>query len=306
MDNDIKSKLLNLNGKPFEIFYAGDQESRQLAIFLHGFPQCAYAFRHQMKLLAAMGYKCWALNQRGYGLSFTPPDVADYHINHLMNDVAEAIDMAQSETVTLIAHDWGAAVAWQFAIKKIRPLDRLVIMNVPHPAVFALECKKWRQIKKSWYIFFFQIPTLPDYLLTKEQGKGFKRLLKHVIFRKDKFSEEDVSVYTRNVLRPGGMTAMINWYRAAFKAIMRKENAFLEETKITLQIPTLMIWGEQDVALSIYTTLGTDKYVDHFTIRYIPNAGHFVQEEAPEETNQILQAWLKDEDIPGHSAPSKR
>jgi len=304
MTEEIISKILDLDGKPFEVFMSGDQRSDKLALFLHGFTESAYSWRHQMKLLGEMGYKCWAPNQRGYGNSFMPPKVADYHINHLMDDVAELIDAEKCKSVTLIAHDWGAIVAWQFAIQKIRPLDRLVILNVPHPFVIGKELKKWRQLKKLRYVFFFLIPMIPEYIWTKNNGKSFVRLFRSALFRKEKLIPEELEMYRINALRPHGMTSMMNWYRAYVRNSREISQALNEYKNEKIQVPTLMIWGEEDVALDIHTTLGTEKYIEEFTLRYIHDAGHFVHEEAAEEVNTILKAWLEGKEVPGDAMPS--
>jgi len=287
---EIESQLLRLDGIDFEILTCGDQQSDHLALFLHGFPESAYEWRNQMPLLAEMGYKCWAPNLRGYGKSYSPASVSKYHPQLLMEDVARIVKAANCKTVTVIAHDWGAVVAWNYAICQKGPLDRLVIMNAAHPVVAQREIKKWSQIKRVWYMFFFQIPLLPEYLLSRQNGAGLIQMLKSGFYRKDKLKLEDIDVYRLNALRPGGLRGMINWYRAYFRNLpdLRKE---LRKQK--LQAPTLIIWGERDVALGIGMSQGTEKYVENLEVRYLPESGHFVAEEAPEEVNQILKSWLE-------------
>jgi pimeloyl-ACP methyl ester carboxylesterase len=121
-------------------------------------------------MLAGMGYRVWAVNQRGYGRTTRPTQVADYALPHLVDDVTALINAARAKNVVLIGHDWGAMVAWCFAAQRLRPLDRLVIMNDPHPLCFRAALKHWRQLRKSWYVAFFQLPILPERILTAKMG----------------------------------------------------------------------------------------------------------------------------------------
>lgn len=286
---EIESEILILDGVEFEVHLCGDQHSQHLALFLHGFPESAYEWRHLMPVLAGMGYKCIAPNLRGYGRSYSPASVSEYHPRLLTEDVTRFVKAANCKTVTIIAHDLGGALAWNYAIHKAGPIDRLVIMNTPHPAVFRRERTRWGQMKKSWYMFFFQLPQLPEFLLTMNQGANFVRFLKKGFYRKEKLKPEDIEIYRQNALRPGGMQAMINWFRAIFRSLATA--APLPKEK--LQVPTLLIWGERDVALGIWMSQGTEKYVENLKVRYLPESGHFVAEESPEEVNQILKEWLK-------------
>lgn len=279
--------MMKIGEMDFEVEVAGDQSSDKLALFLHGFPETSYAWRHQMPLFAEMGYKCWAPNQRGYGKTSSPQDIASYKGEHLVDDVVKLIDASKCKSVTLIAHDLGAVIAWRFALTMPRPIDKLIIMNVPHPKVFAEEIKKWRQLKKSWYVFMFQLPKLPEYFLTKDHADKICGLFYKAFVEKSKVSKTAVDIYVENALRPGGMTAMLNWYRAAIRSPYTKgQNNMIE-------VPTLMIWGEKDVALGIECSYGTEKFVKNLTLHYLPDTGHFVQEESPEKVNQLITTWLQ-------------
>jgi pimeloyl-ACP methyl ester carboxylesterase len=306
MTQDITSQILKLDNMDFEIFMSGDQGSDKLALFLHGFPQCAHEWRHQMPLLAALGYKCWAPNQRGYGKSYSPPEVSAYAMEHLEADVARFIKASGCKSVTLIAHDWGGAVAWNVAARGQIPLDRLVVMNCPFPVKMARELKKWEQMKKSWYMFGFQIPKLPEYLMTRHQGNNLIKMLKLGASRHHAMTPEDLDVYRANALRPGGMKAMLNWYRAAFRNRFSQEKSAGPKAHGKIQVPTLLLWGEKDVALGIKTVLGTDEFVEHLTVRYIPDAGHFLPEEAPHEVNEMMRTWLERAPVPGPNMPTVR
>ena len=193
-----------------------------------------------------------------------------------------------------MAHDWGAIVAWRFAIRRARPLARLVIMNVPHPACFAREIGTWKQLKKSWYVFFFQIPWLPERLMAARQGEAIRRAFVDMAIDKARFPVAVTDEFRRNALEPGALTAMINYYRAA----MRTRTKATTPQPDTVDTPTLMIWGLEDTALDRATTVGTDKYVKDLTLRYLPGVSHWVQQEAPEKVNTIIEAWLQGGPVP--------
>jgi pimeloyl-ACP methyl ester carboxylesterase len=245
-------------------------------------------------LLAKLGYTAWAPNMRGYGKTSRPGAIADYHIDHLVADATALIDAAQGKETLLMAHDWGAVVAWQLAIRKVRPLERLVIMNVPHPACMARELRTWAQLKKSWYVFFFQIPWLPERLLRARGAQAIKRAFAGMALDKARFPAAVTDEFRRTALEPGALQAMINYYRAALRAGGKTMNP----QPGTVDVPTLMIWGEEDPALGKATTVGTDKYVKDLTLRYLPGVSHWVQQEVPEKVNAMIEAWLKGEPVP--------
>lgn len=291
-DPVITTSFVKANGLTFEVDQCGTGD--KFALLLHGFPESKHSWRFQMPLLAQMGYRAWAPNLRGYGKSGRPTSVSDYHIDKLVADVAGLIDAAGAKETLLIAHDWGAIIAWQFAIRKVRPLSRLVIMNVPHPVCFARSMRSWAQMKKSWYVFFFQIPWLPERLLARRGAEAIGRAFTDMAVDKSRFPENVVQEYRRNALEPGAMRAMINYYRAAVRA----GSKVMVPQPATVDVPTLMIWGEEDSALGKETTYGTEQFVRDFTIRYLPGVSHWVQQEAPEAVNAILGAWLEDQPTP--------
>ena len=267
---------------------------RGLALLLHGFPELAFSWRHQITALAEAGYEVWAPNLRGYGDSSKPPKVADYSIDLLLADIAALIDESGRDEVTLVGHDWGAVQAWMFAIRRVRPLQRLVIMNVPHPACMRRELRGVRQLLKSWYIFFFQIPWLPEKLLCARRAKAVGDAFTKSAVDRSRFPAEVTDVYREAALRPGAMRSMINYYRAAF----RHGRASVREELAVIETPTLLVWGLEDVALSKETTDGTDDHVSDLTMRFLPGVSHWVQQEAPEVVNAMLLAWLDGKPVP--------
>ena len=287
----ISRRFVQANGLQLELAECGPADSEKLAICLHGFPELNYSWRHQMPMLAEKGWRVWAPNMRGYGESDKPEGRRAYALDHLTQDVAALIDAARAEHPTreimVIAHDWGAIVAWSFAILKLRAIDRLVIMNVPHPKVGERELFKWRQFWKSWYIFFFQLPRLPERMLLKNDAQTVKDAFHKMAIDKSKFPDEALDVYARAALRPGVATAMVNYYRA----LVRNRNV-VDLGDYRVEIPTLMIWGEEDTALNIHCSEGTEEWVPNLALQRLPGVSHWVQQEAPEKVNALLEEWL--------------
>jgi len=283
----ITTRRVEAGGFSFAVDEAG--EGDHLALCLHGFPESRFSWRYQLPLLAALGYRAWAPDLRGYGETEPKPrDVASYRIERLMEDVAALIDASGAKKVTLIGHDWGAGLAWTFAANRVRPLERLVIMNVPHPAVFAAHVRKsWAQLGRSWYMFFFQLPGLPERTMTANDGRAIRRAFHGMAIDKANFTDDVLDRYAKDAQRPGAMTGMVNWYRAA----MRLPGKLAGPWPV-IETPTLIVWGEQDAALGIELLDGTGAYVRDLTVKRLPGVSHWVQQEAPEAVNAILTDWL--------------
>ena len=281
------TRIIEANGLRFAVEEAG--EGDHLALCLHGFPESRFSWRYQLPLLAQMGYRAWAPDLRGYGETEPKPQgVADYRIERLMEDVAALIDASGAKRVTLIGHDWGAGLAWTFAANRVRPLERLVIMNVPHPAVMSAHLRKsWAQLRRSWYMFFFQLPGAPEWLMTANDARAVRRAFHGMAIDKANFTPDVLDRYARDAQRPGAMTGMVNWYRAAFRTPGKLGGPWP-----VIETPTLVVWGEEDAALGIELLDGTEAHVRDLTIRRLPGVSHWVQQEAPEAVNEILQDWL--------------
>ena len=282
----VTSRSIDANGLGFMVDEAGVGDD--VALLLHGFPESRYSWRHQLPLLADLGWRAIAPDLRGYGQSSRPSRTTDYAIGHLVEDVAGLFEAAGARRRLLVGHDWGAAIAWAFALERRLPLDGLVIMNVPHPAVLARVMRaSWRQPLRSWYMAFFQIPALPEAMMTAGAARAIGRAFTGMAVDKSRFPPEVTDVYRRNALIPGAMTAMINYYRANTALLGRWRAA-----SPMIEVPTLMIWGEEDTALCIENTEGYDGLVRDFTLHRLPGVSHWVQQEAPESVNEILTEWL--------------
>ena len=285
---DITTRQIAANGLSFTIDECGKGDA--VALFLHGFPESRFSWRSQLPMVAGLGWRAVAPDLRGYGDSSRPKGKKNYEIGHLLADVAALFDALGAKRRLLIAHDWGAIIAWCFANDRMRDLDGLVIMNVPHPAVFLDVLKRSpEQRKKSWYALFFQLPWLPEALLTAKGAKAIGQAFLGMAIDKSRFPQSVLDHYQQNALKPGAMTAMINYYRANTKTLAGYDRDHARK----IEVPTLMVWGEEDTALSLELTEGYGPYVADMTLNRLPQVSHWVQQEAPEAVNGHLTDWMR-------------
>jgi len=276
---------MRANGLDFAYDEAG--AGPDVALCLHGFPENRFSWRYQLPLLAELGWHAVAPDLRGYGDTTRPADLAAYTLDHLVDDVAGLFDAFGARRRLLVAHDWGALIAWQFAMQKMRPLDGLIIMNVPHPAVGrTVGRRSFRQKCRSWYMLFFQVPYLPELALRAGSAWAVGEAFRGMAVDKSAFPPAVLDHYRKAALRPGAATAMVNYYRANLWDLLRQTPSPVIET------PTLMIWGEADTALGIEMTEGYGPYVRDFTLKRLPGVSHWVQQEAPGKVNAQMRDWL--------------
>jgi pimeloyl-ACP methyl ester carboxylesterase len=281
-----ESTYLPGEGVQLHAILAGPEDGA-LAVLLHGFPECWYSWRRQIPLLAQAGYRVLAPDQRGYNLSDKPEGVRSYQIDRLGADILALIRTLGRERATIVAHDWGGVVAWRLAMDHPKTVERLVVMNAPHPVAFAKAlASDWSQRLRSWYVFFFQLPWLPEALLTLSPRATARLLFQCTAVRTDAFSGADLETMAAALAQPGAMKAMIHWYRASFRDRPAKRTRPIEA-------PTLLIWAEDDVALGKPLTYGLERWVPELQVHYISHCGHWVQNEAPEEVNEQMIAFLR-------------
>lgn len=291
------AQTISANGLTFAYDEAG--QGPDIALCLHGFPESRFSWRHQLPVLAAAGWHAIAPDLRGYGDSSRPTDKAAYKLRHLVDDAVALFDAFGARRRLLVAHDWGAVIAWQFAIERARPLDGLVIMNVPHPAVArAVFPRSPRQWLRSRYMFFFQIPALPEAMLRARGARAVGEAFRGMAVDKARFPDDVLAHYRAAALRPGALTAMVNYYRANLADMLRPAPA-----PPCIEVPTLMIWGEEDSAIGLEFTEGYEPHVADFTLRRLPGVSHWVQQEAPEKVNQYLSEWLSQHGL-SHRPPA--
>src|SRR5205807_2242388 len=148
------------------------------AVLLHGFPEFWYSWRHQLPALAAAGFRVIAPDMRGYNLSAKPPGIRSYCLEALTGDVVGLVRHLGYERAVIAGHDWGGAVAWHTALTRPDVVERLVILNSPHPATFLRELRTFAQLRKSWYMFFFQLPLLPELMIRRNHFAGLQTMMR--------------------------------------------------------------------------------------------------------------------------------
>jgi pimeloyl-ACP methyl ester carboxylesterase len=253
-----------------------------LVVLLHGFPEFWYSWRRQIEPLAAAGYRVVAPDMRGYNLSSRPRGWRDYALRLLAGDIAGLVRALGEESCYLAGHDWGAAVAYGVAMYEPRVVKRLAILNVPHPVRMLEGFGTVRQLRKSWYMFFFQIPRLPEYLIARDDYSFAKRSLR--ADSKKAFTDEDLDRYVEAWSQPGALTGMINYYRAALRRSPRKAAAQLQP----IECETLVIWGMRDRHLGSELADPPREWVPQVRLERIEEATHWVQHDAPERVNALL------------------
>jgi pimeloyl-ACP methyl ester carboxylesterase len=254
---------------------------------LHGFPEFWYSWRHQLPALAGAGLHALAPDLRGYNDSDKPRGVESYRLAALVEDVAGLIQIAGGRRACVVGHDWGGVIAWALAMRRPEVVERLAVLNAPHPAAFLRELRTPRQLLRSWYTFFFQLPRLPERFLRRGNYAGLERILRHEPARPGAFSDADIRSYKQALDRPGALTAAINYYRAAFRHRGRMGRHIHPIT-----VPTLLIWGERDRYLGRRLTEGLEPWVPNLRIARLPGVSHWVQNDAPDEVNRLLVGFL--------------
>jgi len=263
------------NGKPvsLHVVQAGPADGPVL-ILLHGFPEFWYSWKQQIIPLAERGFRVWVPDQRGYNQSDKPAGVAAYAIDELAADVIALINATGRQKAVVVGHDWGAAVAWWVAATHPDRVERLVVLNVPHPAVMKrFVLRQPGQTLRSWYIGFFQLPWLPETLLKASQYAVLSRMLK-TSSRPGTFSADDLRWY--RVAWSGALPTMINWYRAALRYPPARDIA------VRITVPMLLIWGVQDRFLSQKMAQPSIDLCDTGRVVFFENATHWVQHEEPD------------------------
>jgi pimeloyl-ACP methyl ester carboxylesterase len=267
----MEERYIETNGIRLHAVEAGDGKP---VILLHGFPEFWYGWRHQIGPLSEAGFKVLAPDQRGYNLSDKPDN---YDLDTLADDIAGLID-----TAAVVGHDWGGIVAWWLAVKYPEKVERLAILNAPHPVVFRrFLLTSPRQLLKSWYTFYFQIPCLPEAMF---RWRNWHLLVESMRKTSRPGTFTDFDPYREAWSQPGAMTAMINWYRAKLP----------KSTDSRVHAPTLVIWGTQDTALDRRLAKASLKHCDRGRVDFIEEATHWVQHEEPERVNRLLIDFLRE------------
>ena len=284
---ELEHSFIATNGIKLHVVQAGPKSGIPV-ILLHGFPEFWYGWRHQIPALVEAGCRVIIPDQRGYNLSDKPKGVKNYDVYTLVEDIIGLINALEYEKVNLVGHDWGAVVAWALANQYPERLHRLGIMNVPHPAVMRrFLTRDLEQIRRSWYVFFFQLPWIPEAGLKQNNWRGAVGALRGTS-KPNSFTDEDIEKYKEAWSQPDAMTSAINWYRALIQHMPN----IPKDPRI--KVPTLMMWGMKDFALSHRMARPNMDYVDDGNLILFPEATHWVHLDAAEEVNHYLIDFIFD------------
>jgi epoxide hydrolase 4 len=254
-------------------------------LLLHGFPEFWWGWRRQLPALAGAGFRAVAPDLRGYNFSEKPRGIAAYRMERLAEDAAALIEALGPEPADLVGHDWGGVIAWYTAMLHPGRVRRLVVMNAPHPVAFRRELRRGGQALRSWYAGFFQLPLLPEAALRAAGYRLLDRVFERAAGRPGVFAEEELARYREAAARPGALTSMLHYYRAAVRHPRPRPRP--------VPHPTLLLWGERDPALSPRLTRGLGPWVPGLRVHRLPRAGHWVQHEAADEVNDLLVRFLR-------------
>jgi len=287
----IRHGYASVNG--IRLHYAEAGSGDNLVILLHGFPEFWYSWRKQLGALSG-SFHVIAPDLRGYNLSDKPSRVEDYKIDKLVADVIGLIDHFGAKQAAIVGHDWGAGVAWAMAQKHPERVSKLAVLQVPLQAAWRANLT-FKQLLRSWYMFFFQIPRLPEWLIRLQNFRAIEDTFTKKVFRKNTFTPEEVERYKEAARQPGALTGALNYYRANVfdRLFPRKRGGNVSQSNGRVRVPTLFIFGEQDFAIIPASVRGLNKYIDaYYREVRIPDSGHWVQNEAPAQVNEALINFL--------------
>jgi len=277
---------LKLQGIKLHYVENGDR-SKPLMLFVHGFPEFWFSWRHQLKYFAETHWVV-AMDLRGYGDSDKPTKVSEYKFELLEKDIYDFVVALGREKCTLVGHDWGGGICWGVASTYPEIVEKLIILNCPHPSAFAKKLQSsLSQFFKSWYIFLFQLPYLPEMFFHNEDLNCFRRMFQNAD-KKCSVNDEDLEGFKYTFSKKGAWTPPINYYRNSFTA-----KGLLNPPKMDkIKAPTLIIWGENDLALEKDLPQLSGEFVDNLQIKYVEKANHFVQQDKPDEVNKLIEAFV--------------
>ncbi|MFP4321261.1 MAG: alpha/beta fold hydrolase [Anaerolineales bacterium] len=281
---------ISTNGVTLSVVQAGPPDG-ELVILLHGFPGFWYCWRSQIRHLAEQGYRVWAPDQRGYVLSDKPHELTAYGLDTLADDIIGLLDAAPSDRCILMGHDWGGAVAWWVALKYPDRLNKLIIVNSPHPRAFAAAIKQKAQRRKSAYMSLFRVHPLAEWVLGAGNFTALAWALRHTS-KPGTFSASDIRAYKAAWAHPGALRGMLNWYRAMFAVRNQRVKRW------PVQTPTLIIWGRADPVFLPELAAMSLEYCPAGELLTLDDARHWPMLAYPERVNQALDDFLRRAELP--------
>eukprot|EP00092_Neocalanus_flemingeri_P011589 GFUD01012490.1.p1 GENE.GFUD01012490.1~~GFUD01012490.1.p1 ORF type:complete len:340 (+),score=69.82 GFUD01012490.1:169-1188(+) len=281
-------KYMTVNGIKIHYVEAGDS-NKPLLLFVHGFPEFWFSWRHQIKHFKK-NYRVVAMDNRGYNESDKPAGIDAYIINNMLEDIKGLVEGLGVSKFTLVAHDWGGAIAWNFAAVYPEMLDNLIICNLPH--VLALQDAQkgsWVQMLKSWYMVFFQCPVIPELFTLMEDIKIMEGQMKDAkekdkeVLEAYKYAFRDFTTWNR----------AINYYRGLATNKSVEFGKSIKAKLKSIEVRTLHIFGTADKYLNVSAAQASSKYVKNYQLELLDGVSHWVQQEAPEQVNKIMDTFLQ-------------
>lgn len=273
---------ITANGLRFHLVETGVGD---LVLLLHGFPEFWYSWRYQLPVLGKY-FRVVVPDLRGYN---DTEKRGPYHIATLTADVHELVHALGYERAHVVGHNWGGAIAFATAALYPEIVNKLVVLNAPHAPALAREYRhNPRQVFKSWYVGLFQLPWLPEFLLGAFNAWGIRRMLRTASRDAKTFTNQDLRAYADAILKPGALTSALGYYRA-----LRLREAQRTRRWRTITAPTLILWGERDVALEVGLTRDLEAWIPNVRVQYFQNAGHWLQQEEPDRVNRALLEFLR-------------
>ena len=255
-----------------------------LVLLLHGFPDFWLTWRRQIPALRAAGYRVVAVDLRGYNLSERPRRVEDYRLDLLAGDVAALVRALGAPRAHVVGHDWGGAIAWHLAARHADVVDRLVILNAPHPARYRRLLATPAQALRAWYVVFFQLPLVPEEALRAGDLAALRRVWRQ---QERVTAGDEENAFAAAFRDPAAVWAALAYYRA-----VARHGAGVPPEQRRLRARTLVLWGERDPALVRANADGLGEWVPQLEVRMLPEAGHWVMADAPDALNRALVEFL--------------
>jgi epoxide hydrolase 4 len=271
--NDFQGRTIQVGDLRMHAVIEGPEDG-PLVVMLHGFPEFWYSWRYQIKALAAAGYRTVAVDQRGYNLT---DKRGPYDVFTLAGDVVRLVHTLGYKQTAIMGNDWGGVVAWVLSALHPSLVEKVIVLNAPHPSagLLALKSMYLPQLLKSWYVLAFQIPVMPEVLLSAKDFELFARILKQQT--KGAIGDEEIAHFKRAWAQPGALSAGVEWYRASLRTWIQGSLKGL-----TVRTPSLLIWGDRDAYLTTRTAEWTRHLVTDLKVAYIHGASHWVQQDSPE------------------------
>ena len=280
---NLRTTWFETNGIRLHCKEAGPEDGPAL-LLLHGFPEFWFSWRNQIPALSDAGFRVIAPDLRGYNLSDKPARVCDYRVQELAADVLGLIDQLPHKRATVVGHDWGGIVAWFAGMWHTGEVDKLVILNAPHPLAYLRELRRSSQLLRSWYAFFFQLPWVPERLIRMNDFAALRKMYAAGPCRHDDDPAEAVNRYIEAFRQPGALTAAINYYRAAFRQSPGDVRRLTRRT----DVPTLLLWADRDRYLVPGLAEGLTDWVPNLRVVHLPHATHWIQHDAAARVNESL------------------